>query len=232
MTTRLSPFFSIVISILISVFCSGIAQAFDESLHTKIQSWHSPSGEIVMNYGERFGGFVAPALGIFPYLAASLNQPKNLSQIEYSNKITVWRDMSRALLASTAVVWLGKVIVGRARPYVGEGAYSFQPFSFSDSNWNSFPSGHTASAFAAASVLSHWADNTFVSVFMYSSATLTAYARMYEGKHWLSDVLVGGALGYLAGRWSINRGKAKRQTALNDEFIFATPRSVGIFVRF
>lgn len=198
--------FGRVILFLFLVFSMN-GQAFDEGFHKKVQSWQNSSLTSVSVYGERFGGFVAPALAIFPYALFSLHFPREENKAEYSQKISVWRDSARALFASTLLVWSGKTIIGRARPYLQEGAWSFEPFAFNDSGRNAFPSGHTSSAFAIAHVLSSHAKHWGVSVFLYGSASLTAFSRVYDSKHWLSDVLVGGALGYLAAEWSLTRGR-------------------------
>ncbi len=191
----------------VAAFFVGNCFAFDQGIHEKIQNSKNATLGHISVYGERFGGFVAPALGLFPYALFSLQASQGDSGKEFSPQLAMWRDATRAFAASTLVVWTGKTLVGRARPYLNDGAYTFRPFSFTDSNWNSFPSGHTASAFAMARVLSHWADNVAVSIFLYGSAGMTAYARMYEGKHWLSDVLIGGAIGYWVGEWSLAQGR-------------------------
>ena len=63
----------------------------------------------------------------------------------------------------------------------------------------SFPSGHTSQAFAMASVAQHhygWK----IGVPAYALAGLMGASRIHEDKHWLSDVVAGAALGYIAGR--------------------------------
>jgi membrane-associated phospholipid phosphatase len=67
------------------------------------------------------------------------------------------------------------------------------------SNNHSFPSGHTASAFATASVLERhlgWKAGLPA----YGFATYVGLARMSANKHHLSDVMMGAAVGIAAGR--------------------------------
>lgn len=68
------------------------------------------------------------------------------------------------------------------------------------SNNRSFPSGHTATAFMTATMLSkeYGHISPWVSVGAYSVATATGLMRMANNKHWLSDVLAGAGFGILS----------------------------------
>jgi len=90
-----------------------------------------------------------------------------------------------------------KLAVGRARPYQAPGdPDDFSPFRGN----NSFPSGHTTLAFAFASAIDAETDRRWVPWVVYPAATLTAWSRVQDGKHWMSDVVGGAALGLWAGR--------------------------------
>jgi len=73
--------------------------------------------------------------------------------------------------------------------------YSSKIFSLSQANTKSFPSGHTTIAFATATTLALEYKKWYIAVPAYAWATGVAYSRMYEGKHYPSDVLAGAALG-------------------------------------
>ena len=64
-------------------------------------------------------------------------------------------------------------------------------------NNNAFPSGHTSAAFASATVLYEEFKHTspLLAYSGYIFASGTAYLRMANNAHWLSDVLFGAALG-------------------------------------
>ena len=68
------------------------------------------------------------------------------------------------------------------------------------SAFNSFPSGHTATAFAGAEFL--WQEYKDVSIWYgisgYIVATGTGFFRIYNNKHWLTDVATGAGIGILS----------------------------------
>lgn len=74
---------------------------------------------------------------------------------------------------------------------------SIQSLRPDESNSNSFPSAHTAQAFASAEFLRKEYKNVsgWYGVAGYTIAITTGYLRMYNNKHWLSDVLAGAGIG-------------------------------------
>lgn len=64
---------------------------------------------------------------------------------------------------------------------------------------HSFPSGHSGTIFAAATVLVLAARKKGLSLLLFAIACLTAYSRVYLGEHFVSDIAVGSALGVLSG---------------------------------
>jgi membrane-associated phospholipid phosphatase len=69
-----------------------------------------------------------------------------------------------------------------------------------ESDRSSFPSGHTATAFAAAEFLrkEYWKVSPWYGIAGYAAAATTGYLRMYNNKHWLSDVVAGAGIGILS----------------------------------
>lgn len=59
----------------------------------------------------------------------------------------------------------------------------------------SFPSGHAATAFAAATILAFFDKKR--NWFYYAVAVLIAYSRIYLGCHYFLDVVAGAVLGWL-----------------------------------
>ncbi len=107
---------------------------------------------------------------------------------------------------ATSAVWTSvlKTMTGRERPREIEGAVSdwTGPGGVFESEPNgegrrSFPSGHATGIWATATVLTHqYPSAHIVPVLAYGSAVAISYSRMVVGAHWLSDVVVGGLIGY------------------------------------
>lgn len=98
--------------------------------------------------------------------------------------------------------------LGRSRPFVTDYSdqYDFHPFKgFRDFNYRAFPSIHTTSAFAVATVYTLETKRRapgalwIVGPIAYAIAAGPGIARMYNGQHWASDVLMGAFTGTLAG---------------------------------
>lgn len=102
-----------------------------------------------------------------------------------------------------------KIGIGRPRPYTEEGSGSYKPFS-TDSDHTSMPSGHTISAFSIASVFADEYENPFVNVTVYGLASLVALERVYDHKHWASDVFAGAVLGTVIGKSVVYLHKDKK----------------------
>lgn len=68
------------------------------------------------------------------------------------------------------------------------------------STFNSFPSGHTATSFMGAEFMRmEYKDvSPWYGVYGYAVATATGVLRMYNNRHWLSDVVAGAGLGILS----------------------------------
>ncbi len=66
----------------------------------------------------------------------------------------------------------------------------------------SFPSGHAAASFAFASVIAHrYPNKRWLKWSVYGLATGVSLARVGGKKHFASDILVGGTLGYVTGTY-------------------------------
>ncbi len=67
---------------------------------------------------------------------------------------------------------------------------------------NSFPSGHTATAFLGAEILhqEYGHHSVWISVAGYSIAALTGYMRVFNERHYAGDVIAGAGFGMLSAR--------------------------------
>lgn len=112
------------------------------------------------------------------------------------------------------------------------------------SGFNSFPSGHTATAFASAEFL--WQEYKDVSFWYgisgYVVATGTGFFRIYNDKHWLTDVAMGAGIGILSTKiayWVfplmdkyIFTKKENRTTAMFAPFYNGKQLGAGILLNF
>ncbi|HAH31384.1 MAG TPA: hypothetical protein DCL44_03615 [Elusimicrobia bacterium] len=120
-------------------------------------------------------------------------------------------------------------LTGRALPSKGENAMKFRPFTF---HRYSFPSGHTSAAFALASVLDVDLRETFGhwhTPIVYGIAFGVAESRLYDDKHYLSEVILGGAIGWSVGRWIASK---KRAPGPGDISLLPYPGGMMVAARF
>lgn len=173
------------------VLATGLAFSLDPSVKDAVDQQQNSSLDYTTSISEKFGR-IAYA-GIFAggmYLTGKIIDNKDIS--------TTGRLLVESILYSSAVASLLKYTVGRARPYANEGPSDAFEYKFREDHF-SFPSGHTAIAFAVSTVLSRRIDNPFASIALYGLAGFTGYQRIYDDKHWFSDVFVGAAIGYFIG---------------------------------
>lgn len=105
-----------------------------------------------------------------------------------------------------------KSVFGRARPYHDvDDANNFRFMrGLEGDRYRSFPSGHSIAAFAAAAAVTAEVDRLYpdqtwwVIPVMFGGATAVGFSRMFDNRHWASDVVTGAAIGSFAG-WKIVR---------------------------
>lgn len=104
--------------------------------------------------------------------------------------------MLAAHLVATGVKSAIKHSIDRTRPAkaIDEGDHRFEPGDSDDHDLNSFPSGHTAGAVAIARAVSREIDGAATPAALGVAAV--AAIQPVAGNHYLSDVLVGGAIGW------------------------------------
>jgi len=124
--------------------------------------------------------------------------------------------LGEASFYATGITYLVKTIAGRSRPFRNTGHKDFNPIQTNEDK-TSFPSGHTTIAFAFSTVMAHQINNIFWKVGWYSAASLVGIARVYHDKHWVSDIVLGSAIGYFVGRFVINNQVDNYLTEGNDK---------------
>lgn len=122
------------------------------------------------------------------------------------------REMLMVLITVTILVYVGKAIVQRPRPYlelhlIPLGGHAPRDFSF--------PSGHAAGAFGFASFLcARLRPRASVATALLLFAFGIGLSRIYLGAHFPTDVLAGALLGSTAGGIAGHRLRAREATEL------------------
>ena len=118
----------------------------------------------------------------------------------------------QSVAAATGLAVVGKYAIGRARPDEERGPWTSVGSGKSRSD-ASFPSGHSAIAFAAVTPFAKEYDAPW----LYSVAAVGSAGRVFGRKHWVSDTVAGGILGYAMGSWlwSAQRDQNKSGLSIN-----------------
>jgi membrane-associated phospholipid phosphatase len=118
---------------------------------------------------------------------------------------------TEAVIAGALIADVLKIGFGRARPFLKGPDSTANPSNWQflrgtkGGNYQSFPSGHTVAAFAAAAAVtnetSRWwpGSQWYVAPLMFGGAAMVGASRMYNNRHWASDVMLGAAIGTFAG---------------------------------
>lgn len=130
------------------------------------------------------------------------------SQYYWDDNRNHWKSHARTFFWEVGFVEILKIVNARTRPDL--------------SDTRSFPSGHTATAFATATALSY-AYGWKAAALAYPLAALVATSRIADNKHWASDVVGGAFIGTLVARASFVETDSNSKThwlpALDSESI-------------
>ena len=175
----------------------------DRSMAQRLQNKNSFASRSTANWTTGFDYLALPGvfvLGVGAYTWGRLAPHSDMADFG-------WHTTEAALVGATITEVL-KGAIGRSRPYVSADTnpndFRFGA-GFNSSARQSFPSGHTTIAFAAAAAATSeihrlWPRYTWVAgPLLYGSATVVGLARMYENQHWASDVVLGAGIGTFAG---------------------------------
>jgi hypothetical protein len=189
------------------VLISG-TMALDESLQNELAIGHKDQSSVFSQVSEPFGNPLKMgvlALGGY-YLSGYLNN----ESINGASSAAL-----QAMLTAGVAAMTLKLLFHRERP---EEQVILDPFQFNgpslESDNLSFPSGHSATAFAlAASLSSYYQHDLRISIPLYLLAGLSAYQRVRDFKHWPSDVVAGALLGAWIGN-KVGQWQRERKTLL------------------
>ena len=182
---------------------TALALASDQSIRNRLNDPHDALGRTISDIGNGFGD---PIIVSGTLLTLSVGSKALKKESVYG---VTSRAFKSALLAGGSAMVL-KIIAGRERPLNSvDDPYDFHLFRFKD---NSLPSGHSAVAFALATSFARETPDKWTDLGFFTLATVTAYARMHDDKHWASDVVLGAGIGILSARF-VHRFQAKLAVA-------------------
>ena len=155
---------------------------------------------------EPFGNSIFPIVGGCGAMVLCLGV--GLSFARGPMRRVFWSLSQLAAMASLSALWVGlmvrilKALLGRPRPtkWLEEGLYNWLPAQFQHLHV-SMPSGHTATVFAMAFIVSVFLPKYRVVIIAF--AALVGMGRVMTLHHWPSDVIIGAVLG-----WFFARGAA------------------------
>jgi membrane-associated phospholipid phosphatase len=180
-----------------------LARRLDEKLSLRIQDSSTQANRKLHLISGIVRTTAAPGaliIGTTMYAAGRLTREEHLAALGLHG--------TEALILGEAIGGVMKGVIGRQRPYVmpqNSHSYSFMRGFGGGDPYRSLPSGHTLAAFAAAAAVSSetagwWpATRGVIGPVLFTGATLTGASRMYDNRHWASDVVVGAGIGTFAG---------------------------------
>jgi membrane-associated phospholipid phosphatase len=181
------------------------AYVFDEDIRNDLRGVHNGTLTSLTDIGNVVGNpFVHIGAAAALYTAGVLADAPPVMRLS--------EEIGEALFLADGATFVLREAIGRARPETGSGNATFRPFQFK-SDYDSLPSMHTASSFALAHVFASKTDSLAAKILCYSAASFVGFSRMYQNKHWASDVVLGAAIGELAGA-SVTRYYASRTGAV------------------
>ena len=170
---------------------TGVFFMLDDEIKSELQDSRSSTTDDLSDFFEPFGNgtYSFPALVGF-YLYGRFGENEKMERT--------------ALLAAESFLVTGlfttvlKVSIGRHRPSKNNNSSAYDGPNTSN---KSFPSGHTSTAFAIATVVANeYEEVPLVAPISYGIATLTGLSRINDNQHWASDVFFGAALGYFTSK--------------------------------
>jgi undecaprenyl-diphosphatase len=164
--------------LVLSLAAPAQAASLDETLIRDANSWGAPTLDLPMAVGSNLGF----AMGAPVLLGFAAERSYHLPVLVLGSELT-----------AAGAALLIKPLVHRDRPYAAlpgirtpDGPVPYDP--------NSFPSGHAAVSFAAATAIADWDPHYAIPA--YALATFVSYSRLYNGVHFPSDVLCGALIGF------------------------------------
>jgi membrane-associated phospholipid phosphatase len=160
----------------------------------------SKASEVLYPLGNRFPPLMLAGM----YLTSVVTKNRRFEHATLS--------VAKSLAISTVFYTASKAVIRRQRPTRTDDPYDFVS-PFSKKGYTSFPSGHTNTAFAVATAFAlEYDDKKWVPWVAYTLASLTSISRMYDNRHWFSDVIIGASIGHFVTKM-VYKQEYKRRAA-------------------
>lgn len=203
------------------VALTGMTGGLDPTLRSSTIGERSPVRNELARWGNMMGR-------VMPGMAVSVTLYTGGLVFDLPSVRRAGRHIFQSVLYAGLVTTTVKTLLGRHRPLLGDGPYVFNGFSTSD-DYNSFPSGHSTIAFSIASSLSADIDHPAATIILYGLASITAWSRMYDDRHWGSDVVAGAIVGAVIGHAVASTGDPdNRAPATGSVQIVPTLNGIGV----
>jgi len=198
---------------------TGLAMQADDAVREQFLANQSPTGDALAQVGNGWGDLSSLSgvtlLSIYGTGLATDNR----------RLVGLSANGLEAIVLSGLATGIGKLAFGRLRPADAADSHQWLQGGYS------FPSGHTTAAFALSTVLAESGKTPSPGrrVFFYSLAGLTALARMYDNRHWLSDTVMGAAVGIYSGLYVVRHHPLDGDQAV---ILYPIPNGLAFVRRF
>ncbi|MHA4847764.1 phosphatase PAP2 family protein [Flavitalea antarctica] len=155
------------------------------------------TASVVEPFGNLYGVYLFPVM----YVAGLATNEKRMQSVALGGV--------KSLAISTLIYAGTKLIIRRGRPDAVESSFTYGA-PFTHKSYTSSPSGHSNTIFTVATALAlEYRETKWVPIVAYTIATLTAMSRVYQNRHWTSDIVLGSALGHFVTKavWKNNNKK-------------------------
>ncbi|HOA37953.1 MAG TPA: phosphatase PAP2 family protein [Flavihumibacter sp.] len=201
------------ITVGVSAAGAGLLLLADKPIHRFMDQHHTAFLNSAANLVQPFGNSYPPMIIAGMYAAGLIAKDRRL---EHASLMA-----AKSMLFSTVIYATTKKLIRRQRPTYTDNNLDFRAPFYGGKPFTSFPSGHTNTVFALATTLAmEYKDKKWVPIVAYSIASLTAVSRLYQDRHWASDVWVGAAFGHFITRGLYKVEEWKNRPAQKRELKF------------
>lgn len=172
----------------------GVLLATDEQTYVAVQERRSATTDDISDVTTPFGQAYAWAAAGGMLAGGLIAKDPKLRD--------TGRDAIEAALFAGLLTEILKPVFGRERPNQSDGQTVFHGFT---TRYKSFPSGHATVAWAVASVVAMRTEGWIVPTIAYTLATMVAFDRVNDEKHFIADVFTGAVIGVAVGRFVVGR---------------------------